>query len=140
MKEEKTADNDNIAELMLIVAKELEEIANREEIKCKFSYLEGMKRGFELKQQEEKKKQSIQKVIKEIDEVLDKYKKRIVITFTDGTSKTLYHIEENKKVQEVIGELINDFNRCGKNGFIAYRDIILKPNHIKFIELFDIEN
>lgn len=43
MKEEKTADNENIAELMLIVAKELEEIANREEIKSKF-YLEWAER------------------------------------------------------------------------------------------------
>lgn len=144
MKEENQHDNDNIAELMLIVSKELEDIAKRDEIKCKFSYLDGMKRGFEIKQQEEKKNQALEKVVKEIDDALGKVignvKKKIVITFTDGASKNLYHKGENKKVEEVTSEIINDFNRCGENGFIAYRDVILKPNHIKYIEVFDIEN
>lgn len=136
------ATDENIAYIMLIVSKELESIATRDDIKCKFSYLEGMKRGFQLKQEEEQKQEKLEKIFKkeEFDEQVNEYKKKIIITFEDGSSKTYFHTREDQTNQEAAGEILNAMNRCGEKEFIMYKNIIIRPKYIKFIEVFDIES
>jgi hypothetical protein len=136
------ATDENIAYLMLIVSKELESIATRDDIKCKFSYLEGMKRGFQLKQEEEQKKENLEKIFKteKFDQEVNEYKKKIIITFEDGSYKTLFHTKEDTTLLQVISEIQNEFNKCAKNGFVFYKDIIIATKYIKFIEVFDIES
>lgn len=136
------ATDENIAYIMLIVSKELESIATRDDIKCKFSYLEGMKRGFQLKQEEEQKQENQEKIFKteKFDEEVNQYKKKVIITFEDGSSKTLYHTREGVTIEEVTAEINNCLNRYPNNGFIVYKDIIIRTSYIKFIEVFDIES
>lgn len=136
------ATDENIAYIMLIVSKELESIATRDDIKCKFSYLEGMKRGFQLKQEEEQKQENLEKIFKteKFDQKVNQYKKKIIITFEDGSTKTYFHTREDQTNQEAAGEILNAINRCRENGFIFYKDIIIATKYIKFIEVFDIES
>lgn len=129
--------------IMRLVSKELEEISSRQDIKCKMSYLEGMKRGFDLKQEEENKKKYVEEIlekIEEIDQEVNQYKKKVIITFKDGSSKTYFHTREDQTNQEAAGEILNAMNRCGEKEFIIYKNIIIRPKYIKFIEVFDIES
>lgn len=140
-KEEHT--KEHVDYIMRLVSKELEDISSREDIQCKMSYLEGMKRGIQIKQEEEKKKKCVEKIlekIEEIDQKVNKYKKKIIITFEDGSIKTYFHTRGDQTNQEAAGEILNAMNRCGEKEFIMYKNVIIRPKYIKFIEVFDIES
>lgn len=129
--------------IMRLVSKEFEDISSRKDIPCKMSYLEGMQRGIQLKHEEEKKKECIEEIIEKIDEFdkeVTEYKKKIIITFEDGSTKTYFHAQEDQTTQEATGEILNAMNRCCEKEFVMYKNIIIRPKYIKFIEVFDLES